>query len=250
MITITLFILPLLRVMGIYVVGTLPERVPDRLRMLCYEAAVSFLSQLQLYVVISDMYRTPMDSMLAVRKKRGALPPGYSGHNFGYSIDIDVDATIALLNAASPGLIKSKADLDQWMADRGWYCCRGDHKRGREDWHYNHLPLETMDAKSQREIAQGKGSVAALERFIQHQFGNHFVTTPLQAQLCLHRLGLYHGAPDGIFGPLSTEALRTFQRTWALPENGKLDKRTMRTLAVASAHIPAHPWSEMSGVAA
>jgi hypothetical protein len=100
-----------------------------------------------------------------------------------------------------------------------------------EAWHMNFLPGHKW----------GKSSPAALEARILELYGEWFTLDALAQQLALKALRLYRGELDGDFGPLSREALRAFQRTWELPETGKADVRTQRTLAYVTAEMEVVP---------
>ena len=120
-------------ILGIY--GPNKDQFPARMSMLHPDAAAAFDAVIALTgqrLRVSDMYRTPAESLKAMQTKRGVQPPGYSAHNFGFAIDIDTDAMLAALKC-------TKAVLDVTMQSKGWYCHRKDSKRGMEDWHYNFL---------------------------------------------------------------------------------------------------------------
>lgn len=207
-------------VKGIYG-GTLPERM----RYLHPEAAHAF-EAIADWVVVSDMFRSPESSLRAVREGRGAQPPGYSAHNYGLAIDIDVNAALKLT--------KTKQALDEQMREKGWHCYRTDHKTGPrivngkkrrdESWHYNYL--------GDVDYPPGlKTTVELVERAILFWYGDQFEYDVAEAQRKLTSLRMYRGAIDGKLGPLSQEAIRVFQRAWGLRETGKLDAKTKRTLA-------------------
>jgi len=221
--------LPSDRVRGVYKVGGVDGRMPARALFLQRDAAHSFLDDLAEVVTVSDVFRSAESSLAAVREGRGAKAPGYSGHNFGLSIDLDVPATQKAIGAGVG--VNAKRVLDDWLAVRGWYCHRSDHAVPRwkpvpnEAWHANFLPGHVW----------GNSSPAALEARIVELYGGAFVLDEPAQQTALATLRLYHGAIDGDLGPLSKEGLRSFQRTWNLPETGKADSRTQRTLAFVSA---------------
>jgi peptidoglycan hydrolase-like protein with peptidoglycan-binding domain len=52
----------------------------------------------------------------------------------------------------------------------------------------------------------------------------------LQAQRQLKALGFNPGAIDGNFGPQTNAALREYQRAYRLPQTGRLDEATVRSL--------------------
>lgn len=211
-------------VVGIY--GPRKVTLPDRMRFLHPQAAWAYLEHLTDYVVCSDMFRSPEASMQAVAEGRGALPPSYSGHNYGFSIDIAVDRVMKNLG------LKKKVELDRWMVEKGWYCFWRDGRRGKEDWHYNFFtPAEAARFIERRETS----TRAALERKIKAVYGGHFKLTAIAAQGALAKLRLYNGALDGVFGNLSKQALMAFQRTWRLRATAELDPNTMRLLAYCTA---------------
>jgi hypothetical protein len=53
-----------------------------------------------------------------------------------------------------------------------------------------------------------------------------------RAQAALKDQGYYEGQVDGIMGPRTSQALRTYQREHNLPETGKLDPETARSLGI------------------
>jgi len=169
------------------------------------------------------MFRSAEASLAAVKARRGAQPPSFSGHNYGLSIDVDVDWCL------KKGRFASKLDLDSYLELHGWQCHRRDHKLEFEAWHYNwriDVYLKATD----------KTTAPALERKIQDLYGEKLKLTKSQAQECLKRLGLYNGTVDGILGPLSREAIAAFQRAWQIQDPPQtLGSRTQRLLAYVSA---------------
>lgn len=222
--------LPQNRVVGIYTIHGVKNRMPERALFLHPTAADCFLKPpvtprqdaLVDLVVVSDIFRSPESSLEAVRAGRGAAAPGYSGHNYGLSIDLDVAASMRRSKC------KTKAELDTMMVAAGFYCHRRDHKitplKG-ESHHYNFLGIGTVIAP------RFTTTSGYLEAAIQKMYGEDLVLDARDAQAALKRLKLYSGEVDGLFGRLSKEALRAFQRTWRLPDTGLLDKKTQRTLA-------------------
>lgn len=51
-----------------------------------------------------------------------------------------------------------------------------------------------------------------------------------EVQIRLRRLGLLHAAPDGVYGPRTTRAVRVFQRRSGLRDTGTVNYRTWRPL--------------------
>jgi carboxyl-terminal processing protease len=52
----------------------------------------------------------------------------------------------------------------------------------------------------------------------------------IQAQRQLKALGFDPGTTDGDFGPQTEAALREYQRAYRLPQTGKMDDATLRSL--------------------
>lgn len=212
-------------VAGIY--GPKKNVMPARSRYLSPPAATSYAEELA-GVVVSDMFRSGEASLRARRTRKGAQRPAYSGHNYGVSIDLAVSRTMKNLK------LKSKRQLDEWMAERGWYCHRRDHLRKHEEWHYNFFGAEY----SRWVKPNDSRTSAGLERMITHRHGRWWhKMSKTSAQRCLQRLGMYDGDLDGQFGPLSQEATAVFQRAWILGRKatGRLDVMTCRTLAYVTA---------------
>src|SRR5688500_12568851 len=95
--------------------------VPKRMRFLHPEAAESLvgLEGDTGGFVYSDIYRSAESSLAARRIKRGVQRPGYSGHNYGFSVDLDIEE-----------IMRTKKilyrDIIHLMQKRGWYCHRRD----------------------------------------------------------------------------------------------------------------------------
>lgn len=220
--------LPADKVRGIYTIDKIPGRMPARALYLHPHAAASFLADLAPCITVSDMLRTAESSLNAVRTGRGAQRPGYSGHNYGFSIDIEVSEAMRALG------FKTKRLLDDWMATRGWFCHRRDHLIEHEAWHYNFLKLAELRGGPPL-LPAGTITSDELERLIQIVYGVELQPGDRDCQSMLALLHLYRGAIDGIIGPLSREAIAAFQRAWELTVDGTLGPKTRRTLAFVAA---------------
>lgn len=215
------------RIRGIYTIGGKLERLPARALWLHPEAAASIDDEMAGWITVSDMFRSPESSLAAVRSGRGARPPGYSAHNYGLAIDLDVGKTMRSLRTSS------KIDLDRAMSTRGWLCHRIDGKitslKG-ESHHYNYLGPGYENPRGATSTA------AAIEARIVRLYGAAWRTIdPRVAQAQLARLGLYHGDLDGKIGPISCEAIRAFRRCWGLPDGARIDAQMYRTLVYVAA---------------
>ncbi len=69
-------------------------------------------------------------------------------------------------------------------------------------------------------------------------------SSPLEAQVELHRRGFSCGSIDGVLGPQTTIALRAFQRRTGLPETGALDVETSAQLQLTAPALTTHTISE------
>jgi len=115
---------------GIY--GPSKDSLPARMRWL-HPAASEAFDRIRDIVAVSDMFRSPEASLKAMREGRGAAAPGRSSHNYGRAIDIDVPWSLRLLGCG-------KEQLDDLLAERGWWCWREDHELAKESWHYFFSP--------------------------------------------------------------------------------------------------------------
>jgi hypothetical protein len=184
------------------------ETMPARARFLHPAAAASYNAMnLDKKMRVSDVLRSAESSLNAVRAGRGAQHPSFSGHNYGFSIDIQVDWMLKTHQL-------DKRALDAWMESHGWYCFRKDHANASEWWHYNFFGPEAADLMRAAEDT----NQASLERKIQRTYGGSFALTDAECQDALLRLGLYSGKVDGDIGPISRSAIRAFQRAWELDE--------------------------------
>jgi hypothetical protein len=194
-------------------------KFPARMRYL-HPSVIESWIEIANDVVVSDMYRSAESSLQARRDKKGVQKPGFSGHNYGFSIDIDVAKTMKLTG------LRTKKDLDESLSTYGWTCHRLDHVKGSEWWHYNYGVNVKPGEKS---------SAPALERKIQHHYGLNLNVGDLEVQYLLKRLRFYGGALDGKHGPLTNEATKAFCRAWDLPALPPSSPLFTRTLAFVSA---------------
>lgn len=203
-----------------------PNSLPTRFLFLHPKTAVGF-AQLEAGtggLVYSDILRSAEESLAAMQQKSGVQPPGYSGHNFGFSFDCAVDATLRLRGWTYSQL------LDQ-LEGYGWYCHRRDGQGGPESWHFNFFG---SDSPKYLALATKSWS-APLEQLIEDTYGPQFLLSIADAQTALKKLGMLAGDVDGIIGPHTEAAVGAFQRAWLLPDTSDLDPRTMRVLAFVAA---------------
>jgi hypothetical protein len=178
-------------------------------------------------LVFSDMYRSAAESLKRLYRDgvRSTItkPPGFSGHNYGLSFDLDIERTTELT-----GLNKPK--LDAALQKHGIYCHRRDSLLKVEAWHYNCLPKGYDVYFSKASTANG------LEQVIKDYYQESWYMTPSQIQRSLNVCGASPRlAEDGKLGPKSIQAIKDFQSTWALQVDGKVGPTTGRVLQLVAA---------------
>ena len=205
-------------------------------RKLCPEAAASYVKDLSPHIRVSDMWRSAAGGLATIIKK-GGRSPGYSGHNYGRSIDIGVSEAMETLG------FRRKHQLDDWMRCRNWHCWRLDSRNDRECWHYDFdrpPPApgdDSGDDALQRQLVKLHGAQFKLKQRGEIAEGQD------EVQIALKKLGYYHGAIDNDHGPLTREALFAFQRHWMpfFEPTGKAGPPTQRVLAFCSAEYEVRP---------
>jgi hypothetical protein len=224
MLTLDLTLLPADRVRGTELIHGIPNRLPTRSLFLHPLAARSFLDEISDKIVVTDMLRSAEASLIAVAAGNGSRPPGYSGHNFGFSIDVALEPTLSTRGISKPA-------LDRWLVERGWYCARRDAQRGLDDNHYDYLR-----AGAELDLASTADPIKDIEQLIVRLHADDLFPGDEECQVILRKLRLYGGLVDGLIGRHTAEAIAVFQRGWNLALDptvtpGALDARTRRTLA-------------------
>jgi hypothetical protein len=178
------------------------------------------------------MRRTPEGSLLNRKKKGKGLLPGWSGHNWGFSIDIDYGWVMKQYG------FKDKVELDLWMASHGWYCHNilGE-TRSFEAWHYNYFGPEAEHYLSFRTNRKGTWSNSVSKK-IEEYYGHWWQRADVETvQTALKALGMYGGDIDGVAGELLEQSVKAFQRAWMLTVDGKAGPMTKRTLMLVSSEL-------------
>lgn len=218
---------------GIY--GPGKNIMPTRALLLDRDAAVSFATfeRDSGGLIYSDVFRSAAGSLQAVQDGRGAQPPAYSGHNYGFSFDVDVDGTLKAHGWTYQELL-------DFLGKYGWFCYRRDGQRGKEDWHFNCLDtakdeiLSKIDPNNHNTWAQGA------ELLIEAKYGNTFQLSVESVQTALSKINMYYGSADGKVGPLTNSAALVFARAWNLDPGTAVapyTPRFQRTLAYIAAEL-------------
>ena len=208
-------------------------QVPKRARFLEPGAAASLLALVNLHpwLTFTDVYRSPESSLAARRTKRGVQPPGFSAHNFGLAVDLDVGACLKLGKLRYPELVEN-------MRQGNWYCHRRDlDQTASESWHFNFLGPGAAQLLKEADPQAANTWAWPVESRIIELYGEAFKLTDLEVQMGLAALRFYTGDLDGALGSLARESIAAFQRAWGLPDDGVAGPRTRRVLAVVTAEV-------------
>lgn len=213
-------------VRGIY--GPHKDQFPTRAAFMHPEAADAFaaFNEETGPHAFSDILRGPDESLLAAKSGRGAQMPGYSGHNFGLSFDIDVERTMKEKNW-------SYEDVCRAAVNFGFYGYRQDLSRGAEEWHFNYLGLHAKDILP-RTSDRGKWQYAA-EEIIKVYYPRIVPLTTYEIQEGLKKVGMYSGSIDGQIGPLCKTSTSVFCQAWKLGTVDPNNEHFQRTLAFVTA---------------
>jgi hypothetical protein len=179
-----------------------------------------------------DFWRGPDGSLLARRIRRISQLPGYSAHNFGLAMDLDLEKILEEKKI-------SYEDLLYLMAKRGWYCGRRDgQKINPEAEHFNFLG-EKED--SDRYLYCATGDPVTWQRVVEEKiyelYGDEFTYGLDVAQEQLRKLRFYSGEITGKLDMLTREAVMAFQRAWDMVVDGQTGFTFQRTLAFVSADL-------------
>jgi len=179
-------------------------------------------------LVYNDVWRSAEVSLWAMKSKSGVQPPGFSGHNYGLSIDFAVEDTLKARGWTYPYFY-------DFLEERGWLCHRRDKLRGSEDWHFNFLANDPERYKASAQLKRPATWSLPVETRILELYGDQFAMSSSLLQEHLKLLHMYSGDIDGDLGPLSREAIGAFQRAWGMKATGIPDSSFQRTLAFVTA---------------
>lgn len=180
-------------------------------------------------LVYSDLWRDSVDSLL-VRRLKGSSSVGYSPHNYGLAVDLDV-----------PTILDQKKiryeDLLWLMKRRGWYCFRRDgvpDQAGANHFNYLGDDASRYISKSTQDPTTWQ-TVAELKIWERHSRDFRMETPEVQARLA--KIGLFTEPFTGQRDLYTREAILAFQRAWDLIQTGSPDMTLCRALAFVTADI-------------
>lgn len=181
-------------------------------------------------LIYKDMWRDAVATMAARRIRKSGQIPGYSPHNYGLSVDLDVEA-----------LLEQKKiryeDLLWLMKKRGWYCFRRDGVEGQTGYdHFDYLG-ESADyylSKCNQDPATWGN---AIEIKIWEFYGQNFQASTKEVQLQLSKIGFFKEPFTEHRDMYTREAIMAFQRAWDLIQSGSPDMTLCRVLAFVTADV-------------
>lgn len=194
-------------------------------------------------LVYTDMWRDGMSCLVSRRTRSGTQLPGYSTHNYGLSVDLDVKVILEQKKIRYEDLLRI-------MKKRGWYCHRRD---GLETWpggdHFNYLGPGAQKYLERTTLDPTSWDLPG-EMKIWELYGKYFQLTLKEVQERLIQLRFFTGPATGQSDAYTREAILAFQRAWDLIQTGMPDMTTCRVLVFVTAElemgqIPA--WAVSSG---
>lgn len=193
-------------------------RVPQRALLMRPEAAEALLAFDDACggAVYTDIYRSPPEVLAAHRAKGGTQPVGYSFHEFGGPVDVEVGETLKKLSW-------SYDDLCLAMAEHGFYCHRRDkNPTASESWHFNFLG---QDAEQLLALCTDDHQTWArpAEAMIQKWYGDQLRLDAASISAALQAAGC--------------TSVHEFQEKWDLVADGVAGPITQRVLACVTAEI-------------
>lgn len=175
-------------------------------------------------LIYTDMWRDPTASLVAFRTRRATHLPGYSPHNFGMAIDIDVAAILAKLKIDYETLLHV-------MKKRGWICHRRDGDGTKPDAQHFNFFGEMANFYLGRATQDPISWSLPAELAIYSKYSKDFQLENREIQALLVRLALFTGPLTGTTDIYLREAILAFQRAWGITQTGSADATTTRVLA-------------------
>lgn len=157
-------------------------------------------------LIYTDLWRSAEVSLLARKEKRGVQPPGWSGHNYGLSVDFTVDQIMAKKNWGYKYLCEI-------FISHGWYPHRKNLTRGFEEWHFDYLgPSSSYLRFTNTAIA--KTWAAPVQKKVSDLYGQFLTVQDVPAALL----------------ELDEGSVRAFQTKWGLIADGVAGPQTQRLI--------------------
>lgn len=182
-------------------------------------------------LIYTDMWRDGIDTLLAKTGKINKCHSvGYSPHNFGISVNLDI-----------PTILDQKKiryeDIIWLMKRRGWYCFRRDGSQDQVgSGHFDFLG-DGADAYLSTSTQNPATWSTAAEMKIWSLYHQYFSMEIKEVQEKLSKLGFFNGPFTGQLDTYTREAVIAFQRAWDIIQTGFPDITLCRALAFVSAEI-------------
>ncbi len=207
-------------------------RGPARMKYLAPEAAASLavLERDTSGLIYTDLWRDPVASLMARRKRSMCQVPGYSGHNYGIGACLDIQA---ILNEKKI----SYEDLLYLLKKRGWFCYRRDGDPSKHDAEHFAFLGERSEKYLSKTTLDPTTWQRPTEEMIYERHGPVFQLNLEQVQDELEKLGFYVGPRTTTIDAYLREGILAFQRAWDLVEDGNSSMQLQRVLAFVAAEI-------------
>jgi len=213
--------------------------LPNHMMMMEESAAEDFGALMQATehkLRFTDIYRS-FSRSLNVRRRKGriAARPGFSGHNYGVSFDIDVEYALETLR--DQGIISDRKvkratrilEMQNYFARFGWKPLssvrqkfRDGARRAVEEWHFNHIGRsKTVEAWVKANILKDVSKEMSLKEF----------------QSLLQMMGYSVFPVDGKWGKKTKRAMNQFQDDYAIDRSKQPNALTIRTLRVFTSNV-------------
>lgn len=179
-------------------------------------------------LVYTDMWRDPVASLVARRTRRSFQLPGYSAHNYGFGIDLDIKAILDERKLRYE-------DLLHFLKKRGWVCHRRDGvENAPESDHFNFLGATPNEYLVKCTMDPITWDYPVEDRIFEKHKADFQLSTA-EVQGLLRKIGFYAGEASGSNDLYTREAVMAFQRAWDMIENGQIDASLCRVLAFVTA---------------
>lgn len=181
-------------------------------------------------LIYRDIWRDAVSSLVAKRMRKTGELPGYSAHNYGLAVDLNVEAILSQKKIRYEDLL--------WiMKRRGWYCFRRDGVEGQSGSdHFNFLG-ESADHYLSKCTLDPTTWGSASEIKIWEFYHSEFQLSTKDVQLKLAKIGFFHAPFTEQRDIYTREAIMAFQRAWDLTQSGSPDMTLCRVLSFVTAEV-------------